>query len=107
MRSLFSLVGFVVVVFLGAGWYFNWYKLDWSTGVDGKTKVQFDVDTNKVTDDLKKGVQKGGELIDGLKTKPATVPPPDSNFVGPMPLADTSSAPKTAAGLPAPTGLKK
>ncbi|MFO0937917.1 MAG: hypothetical protein U0798_15555, partial [Gemmataceae bacterium] len=39
---------------------------------DGNTKVQFDINTNKITDDSKKGVSKVGEIVEGLKKEAST-----------------------------------
>lgn len=112
MRNLFALVGFVVVVFLGLGWYLNWYHLDWSTGSDGRAKIGLDVDTNKVTGDLRVGADKAGAFIDTLKTQQtaekAKRQADDPNFVGPPVPADWPAAAPTAkassAGLPGPVG---
>ena len=106
MRNLFSLVGFVVVVFLGAGWYLGWYTFDWSTGSNGKTKVAFDIDRTKVFDDAKSGAGRVGDFIENLKSKPTV--PQDASFVGP-PMPTELATPKTqpAAGLPGPNGVVK
>jgi hypothetical protein len=106
MRNLFSLVGFLVVVFLGAGWYLGWYTFAWSSESNGRTKVAFDIDRTKVIDDAKSGAGRVGEFIENLKSKPTTsTVPQDVNFVGPpMPteLSTRKSAP-LAGGLPGPT----
>jgi hypothetical protein len=109
MRNLFALVGFVVVVFLGLGWYLNWYRLDWSTGSDGRAKIGLDVDTNKVAGDLKTGADKAGQFIDTLKTKTpaekAKQQAEDPKFVGPPIPADWPGArPSPAVGVPVPPG---
>ena len=112
MRNLFALVGFVVVVFLGLGWYLNWYKLDWSTASDGRAKIGLDVDTHKVAGDLKTGTEKAGVFIDNLKTQPAAEKAKrqadDPNFVGPpVPPDLLPAAPKAppATGLVGPVGV--
>lgn len=67
MRNLLSLVGFLVVVFLGLGWYLGWYSLGISTGESGNAKISFDVNTNKIKDDGRKGLSKAGDFVDSLK----------------------------------------
>lgn len=112
MRNLFSLIGFVVVAFLGFGWYLGWYKLDWATKSDGTTSVHVDVDTKKVAGDLRAGANRAEEFIATLKTKTpaekAKQQTDDPNFVGPPIPADWQApgAPKAtpAAGLPGPGG---
>ncbi|MGL4421548.1 MAG: hypothetical protein ACRCZF_12835 [Gemmataceae bacterium] len=105
MRSLFQLVGFIVVVFFGAGWYFGWYSFNWSRTADGKTDVQFKVDNGKVIDDIKKGGEKVGNLIDGLKTK---TQPQDPGFMGPpAPMESSGTKAPNAANLPLPNPGKK
>jgi hypothetical protein len=112
MRNLFALVGFVFVVFLGAGWYLNWYQLDFATGSDGRTKIGLDVDTHKVAGDLKSGARRAGEIIDNFKTAsngPTKSAEDEPDFVGPPapppawlePKAVTTSP---AAGLPVSGG---
>ena len=53
MKNLLALIGLVVVVFLGAGYYFDWYSFSSKTGLDGRTQYQFDVDTKKVGEDVR------------------------------------------------------
>src|SRR5205814_9378534 len=109
MRNLCALVGFVVVVFLGLGWYLNWYKLNWSTASDGRAKIGLDVDTNKVTGDLKAGTEKAGAFIDNLKTQPAAEKAKrqadDPSFVGPPVPPDWPAAGPAAAKAPPAAGL--
>jgi hypothetical protein len=114
MRNLFALVGFVVVLFLGLGWYLRWYQFDWATNSEGKARVQFDVDTNKVAGDLKAGADKAGAFIDAMKTKTpaekAKRQSEDPTFVGPPTPTDwqppNAAKSQPAAGLPGPTGFQ-
>lgn len=80
MRNLLSLVGLVIVGFLGLGWYLGWYKLGITTGASGNTQISFDVNTNKIKDDGRKGLSRAGEFVDSLKKEPADS---KSEFVGP------------------------
>jgi hypothetical protein len=115
VRNLFSLIGFIVVVFFGAGWYLGWYKLAWTTGSDGNPEVKVNVNTGKVKDDVKSGVSRAGEFIDSLKSNPnaekAAKQAADPNFVGPPIPADyvAPGQPKgpPAAALPGPQGVRK
>jgi hypothetical protein len=51
MRNLLALIGLVVVVGGGAGWYLGWYKFSFSKGTEGNLQIKTDVDTKKVEDD--------------------------------------------------------
>ena len=99
MRNLLSLVGLVVVVFLGLGYYLGWYQFGIAKGTNGNTQISFDVNTGKITDDAKKGASRVGEFVDGLKKVPA-----DDKFVGPTLPADWT-APTPATGKTPPAGL--
>ena len=94
MRNLLSLVGLVVVLFLGVGWYCNWYTAKVQTGTDGKLNVSFDVDQRKVGQDVGTAGEKVGKFASSFakpEDKPAEKP---LEFVGP---------PAPPAGWKAPT----
>ena len=59
MKNLLALVGLVVVLVAGLGWYLGWYKLSNEGG-----HVKLDVDTQEVSKDLKKGRDAVGSIID-------------------------------------------
>jgi hypothetical protein len=80
VRNLLSLIGLVIVVFLGLGWYLGWYQLGISTGESGNTQISFDVNTNKIKDDGRKGLSRAGEFVDSLKKEPVEA---KNEFVGP------------------------
>lgn len=65
MRNLLALLGLAIVTFFGLGWYLGWYSIAVEAGTDGKQKVQLDVDTKKITDDAKKGLQKVEKFREG------------------------------------------
>lgn len=88
MRNLLSLIGFVVVVFLGLGWYLGWYQFAIAKGTNGNTQISFDVNTNKIKDDASKGASRVGEFADGLKKVPVGE---KKDFMGPTLPADWTS----------------
>ena len=59
MKNLLALIGLVVVLVLGLGWYLGWYKLTTETG-----HVKVDFDTKEIRDDLKKGREVINNIID-------------------------------------------
>jgi hypothetical protein len=80
VRNLLSLVGLVVVGFLGLGWYLGWYQFAIAKGTNGNTQISFDVNTNKIKDDASAGASRVGEFVDGLKKVPAGE---KKDFMGP------------------------
>ncbi len=82
MRNLLSLVGLVVVLFLGVGWYCNWYTAKILAGTDGRLNVSFDVDQKKVGMDVDTATDKVGKFVSAhTKVEPPAVAP--AEFVGP------------------------
>jgi len=68
MRSFFTLVGFATVAFVGLGWYFDWYHLTRQpANATGTQRFQVDLNGNKIADDVKKGIEEGGEIVDKLR----------------------------------------
>ena len=71
MRNLLALVAFLVVAFLGAGWYLGWYKLTPVNSTPGHRSYTIDINAKKISDDVQKGVQKGSaKLNDFLESEP-------------------------------------
>jgi hypothetical protein len=99
MRNLLAFVGFVVVGFLGLGWYLGWYSIGAKTNTNGKLEFSGEVNVDKVKGDFGKGLSKTGQFIDSLKKEPAESKP---DFVGPTLPADWLPGNGAAAGLPAP-----
>ncbi len=95
MRNLLSLVGLVVVVFAGCGWYFKWYNVSVTAGTDGKQHISVDVDTRQMSKNLGEAKEKVGKLLADAPTPPAG-DPTRLEFVGPPAPAGWKS--------PAPAG---
>ena len=92
MKNLLALVGLVVVGFAGLGWYLGWYKLSVKSTTDGKYNVAGDVDSRKITDDVKNFGKKVGKVLND--ETPAAPTTSGTSFVGP---------PLPASLLPPPT----
>jgi hypothetical protein len=101
MRNLLALVGFVIVLFLGLGWYLGWYTFGIKAGSNGKTEFSGEVNVDKVKGDIGKGVSKAGQFIDSLKKEPVESKP---DFVGPTLPGDWTPGKNSAASLPVPGG---
>jgi len=87
MRNILALVGLIVVVFVGAGWYFKWYQFVVTPSLDGKQHIQVDVDTKKIGEDAKKLGETVNTAVQNAQTKDEK-----REFVGP-PLPDGMSNP--------------
>jgi hypothetical protein len=83
MKNLLALVGAVVVLVGGLGWYLGWYKIGTQAGKDGHTNVTVDVDGNEIRKDLKKGrdtvegfFDHNSKSVPGTPTSLQPTPPP-------------------------------
>lgn len=103
MRNLLALIGAVVVLFVGLGWYLGWYSFTLSPGTEGKQRLQVDVDTKKITDDAKKVGQAANNVIQSA-TKDEQKGAPLADFVGP-PVPDDLPA-RQPKQLQIPPSLK-
>ena len=69
MRSLLTLLGFALVVFLVLGYFLDWYSFSTTPSDSGKISFQVDVNKKKIGEDVQQGVEAGSkkvhELIDG------------------------------------------
>jgi len=74
IKNLLALIGLVVVVFVGVGWYLGWYKIGEQTDAQGHPQLKIQVDSSQVAKDLKKAEQEVIESLD--KTKAAMTPAP-------------------------------
>ncbi len=73
MKNILALVGLAIVLFVGLGWQLGWYKVATEPTADGHRKINVDLDTKKITTDIKTGTQKVGEVIHpDSKGTPAT-----------------------------------
>ena len=100
MKNLLALIGLVVVVFLGAGYYFDWYSFSSKTGLDGRTQYQFDVDTKKLGED----VRVVGERVTKVaapeaKPAPALQPLPPGLVGPPAPVYGVEAQRRAEAGF--------
>ena len=107
MRNLFALVGAGTVAFVGLGWYLDWYNLSRQPAATGTQRFQVDLNPDKITQDVKTGVERGGEIIDHLREDkgsqgqqaPAQAQPNNgaaTQFFSPA--APDKAAPVTSAG---------
>ena len=99
MRKILALVGAATVAFLALGWYLGWYQVN-STNAHGQQSVNVSIDPDKITTDVKKGVERGSEIVDNLREKSAT----DAQPVQPAGPASSFFTPTTAPTKPSEAG---
>lgn len=89
MRNLLALAAMALLVFLGLGWYLNWYKIATTPSADGHRQINIDLNTQKIKEDVNKGKEKVRDLLttDDNKNNPPAVQPP------PLPGTTTSFRP--------------
>jgi hypothetical protein len=91
MRNLLALIGLVVVVGGGVGWYMGWFKLSYTRGTDGTIEIKTDVNTKKVETDsttfFKNATSVVGNQIDKSGQDPKTPAPPAAIGTTPGPVA--------------------
>jgi hypothetical protein len=102
MRNLLALLGLVLVLFFGIGYFRGWYTLNFATSADGSMyNITIGVFRQKVGGDIDDGRKWAGDKIDQFKSPSTTTPPGQPNPVG--------SGPKEtpAASLPGPISFGK
>ena len=67
MRNLLAFTAAVVLTVAGLGWYLGWYRVHSAPASDGHHKVNIDINTDKITNDIERAEKK--ILDDDLKAK--------------------------------------
>ena len=62
MRNILALIGFAVVLFLGLGYYFEWYSVSSSND-----SFEIDVNKKKIVDDADAVKRKAGDVVNGVR----------------------------------------
>jgi hypothetical protein len=112
VKNLLALLGLAIVLFAGLGWYLGWYHVAVTPAADGHRKVEFDVNTSKLKEDVSSGYDKSKEFIDTFrKDKPASTAPAEDakDFVGPPKPPNLTPSPGNntgTTGTPGPTPFK-
>jgi hypothetical protein len=93
MRNFLAIVGAATIAFLAVGWYLGWYEVSSLPSPHGKQSLHVEINQDKITDDVKKGVEKGNEIVDHLRDKQQQTEAngPASSFFAPP--AETKNPP--------------
>jgi hypothetical protein len=94
MRNLLAFVGAAILTFLALGYYLGWYNIIREPSSTGHSKLEVDINQEKVAKDVQQGVEKGGDKVkefldsnqqQGNSTPPTITPlPPDKSAPSPF-----------------------
>jgi hypothetical protein len=105
MRNMLALLGLILVLFFGIGFFRGWYTLGFSTSTDGSMwHITIGIFRQKVGGDIDDSRKWAGDKIDQIKS--TNVAAPSTN---PMPGATPTPGtnPTPSANLPGPIGFGK
>jgi hypothetical protein len=74
MKNFLALIGLVVILAAGIGWYCGWYQIGSAPAPDGHRRFNVDVNTDEIRNDVKKGIENVEDLIN-KKDGPTTTAP--------------------------------
>ena len=74
MKNFLAFVGAAIIVFLGLGWYLGWYNVLLKPGDAGHSKLEVDINKQKIGSDVQTGVQKGQEKVQEFLDKNKQAP---------------------------------
>ncbi len=74
MRNLLALLATLTLVIAGVGWYRDWFKVNSQPADSGHRKVNIDIDTQKIGQDLHQGEQKLQRMLEANKSDAAKAP---------------------------------
>ncbi|MFN4261757.1 MAG: hypothetical protein ACK4RK_20950 [Gemmataceae bacterium] len=61
MRNMLSFLALIVLLFLGVGWYLDWYDIQSTPSGPGKHSYTIDINSGKISEDLHRSLNKRGE----------------------------------------------
>ena len=98
MKNFLAFLGAAIIVFLGLGWYLGWYNVLLKPGDSGHSKLEVDINKQKIGSDVQTGVKKGSEkvqeFLDTSKEKSASTDKESTNNV--KPVSDSKTPQKRA-----------
>ena len=64
MRNFLAFVGAAVLTFAGIGWYLGWYDVKREAATPGHSRLQLDINQDKISIDVKEGTEKIKDTIE-------------------------------------------
>jgi reverse gyrase len=106
MRNILAFVGALVVTLVVVGWYENWFQFRTTAGADGNRNISIDIDSKKVSEDVKQTEKKIETFIDekSKEIKSSTPAAPAPPFNPATQLKDSVVDPKLQVEVPGPSG---
>src|SRR5258708_1452076 len=74
MRNFLAFVGAAIVVFLALGWYLGWYNITPEKSDAGKSRIQIDINKDKINADVKRGAENVEGFIEKQKNSDPSKP---------------------------------
>lgn len=74
MRNFLAFIGAAVVVFLGLGWYLGWYQVTSQSAGPGQSRLQVDINRDKISQDIKRGAEGVQEAFEKARQTNGTPP---------------------------------
>lgn len=108
MRNLLALGAAALIIFLGLGWYLDWYRLKAAPGEDGHRNINIDLNTNKISEDLGKAREKARDWLATKEQTPTaaipnqTTPGNPTSYRPPNDNVTTPTPPSSGSRLPTP-----
>jgi hypothetical protein len=82
MRNFLAFIGAAVVVFVGFGWYLGWYQVTTQTAGPGQSRLQVDINREKISQDIKRGAAGVQEALEKAKQPNQEMPAPETGKSG-------------------------
>jgi hypothetical protein len=98
MRNLLALLGALLLLMAGLGWYLDWFKVKTQPAAEGHHDVHIDINTTKIGQDIHSGEEKLQKMLE-TKDKSGPAATPDTK------AAKDSSGKTGAVRLPEATGF--
>jgi hypothetical protein len=80
MRNFLAFVGAALLTVAGIGWYLGWYEIKREPSTPGHSRLQLDIDQEKIGNDVKQGTEKIKDAIE--KHAPEASATPDNKPAG-------------------------
>jgi len=112
MRNLLAFLGAAILTVLVLGWYLGWYNISREPSTSGHSKLEVDINSEKIGQDLKQGEQKVQGFLDqntpanSTPAAPATPSTQDPKAPTPFSPPDANAKPKQTGQSRAEDALK-
>ena len=63
MRNLLAFVAASLLVFLGLGYYLDWYRIDKLASSQSGQQITIDLNSRKIAEDVHRGAEQGAEGV--------------------------------------------